>query len=303
MERLPGTLGQLTVVCAGTPWNGIWFPEKHIADRLTAYGPVLWVDLRSRSSRRGVTRTAADSMQGPRLRPIRPGLARLTPIVLPAMRRPGMERVTEVLVRRALRSAFAALGGTVRAVVIACPTCSSAGAASSCGSGTPLTTSSPAPPSWGWAWHRSDATRAPGRTGRPRGRSLRSRWSIIGAHWGEALSCRQRLRRLDVRHHRPGAAADDVDLPGPIAGFIGHLSDRIASPCSRPWRATGRSLLLVGPRQPTFEMGRIGAAAAGPAQRPLGGPQALRGPPVLHAGDRRGPHAYAAASSTRPASR
>lgn len=41
MERLPGTWDNLIVVCAGTSWNGVWFPEKHIAHRLTEYGPVL----------------------------------------------------------------------------------------------------------------------------------------------------------------------------------------------------------------------------------------------------------------------
>ena len=62
----------------------------------------------------------------------------------------------------------------------------------------------------------------------------------------------------------------DVDLPRPIAGFIGHLSDRIDLALLEAVAATGRSLLLVGPRQPTFEMGRMERLLALPNVRWVG---------------------------------
>ena len=57
---------------------------------------------------------------------------------------------------------------------------------------------------------------------------------------------------------------DDVRLPEPIAGFIGHLSERIDPAYLEAFAATGRSLLLVGPRQSTFELTRIDALLARP---------------------------------------
>ena len=49
----------------------------------------------------------------------------------------------------------------------------------------------------------------------------------------------------------------DVTLPGPIAGFVGLLSDRIDLNYLEAVARTGRSLLLVGPRQPGFGNGRF----------------------------------------------
>jgi teichuronic acid biosynthesis glycosyltransferase TuaH len=50
---------------------------------------------------------------------------------------------------------------------------------------------------------------------------------------------------------------DDVVLPGPIVGFVGHLSDRIDMRLLEAVAGTGRSMLLVGPRQPMFEPQRF----------------------------------------------
>ena len=258
MERLPGTWDDLTVVCAGTSWDGIWFPEKHIADRLTAYGPVLWVDppVSPLSPRRNPD--AAGALAGPRLRLIRPGLARLTPVVLPGMRRRGMERVTELLVRRALRSAAAALGGTVRAVVIACPDV----LFGECGEqlrvvyATDDFVAGAALMGVGGAQVRRNERRLAGQADLVVGvsQSLVDHWSALGRSAVlVANGCDDSLFAATDEAPVPG----DVDLPGPIAGFIGHLSDRIDLALLEAVAATGRSLLLVGPRQPTFELGRM----------------------------------------------
>lgn len=51
----------------------------------------------------------------------------------------------------------------------------------------------------------------------------------------------------------------DVTLPRPIAGFVGHLSDRIDLALLEAVVARGTSVLLVGPRQFSFEMSRLDA--------------------------------------------
>jgi teichuronic acid biosynthesis glycosyltransferase TuaH len=271
MARLPGHWDGLTVVCAGTSWDGIWFPEKHIADRLTAYGPVLWVDPPvSRLSPRRNPDVAA-SLEDPRLRLIRPGLARLTPVVLPGMRRPGMQLVTEFLVRRALRSAVAELGGAVRAVVIACPDV----LFDECGEqlrvvyATDDFVAGAALMGVGVAQVRRNERRLAEQADLVVGvsQSLVDHWSALGRSAVlVANGCDDSLFAATDEAPVP----DDVDLPGPIAGFIGHLSDRIDLALLEAVAATGRSLLLVGPRQPTFEIGRMERLLALPNVRWVG---------------------------------
>jgi teichuronic acid biosynthesis glycosyltransferase TuaH len=258
MERLPGNWDNLTVVCAGTSWDGIWFPEKHIADRLTAYGPVRWVDppVSPLSPRRNPD--VAASLSGPRLRLIRPGLARLTPVVLPGMRRPGMQVVTELLVRRALRSAVAQLHCSVRAVVIACPDV----LFGECGEqlrvvyATDDFVAGAALMGVGVAQVRRNERRLAEQADLVVGvsQSLVDHWSALGRSAVlVANGCDDSMFATTDEAPSPG----DVDLPRPIAGFIGHLSDRIDLRLLEAVASTGRSLLLVGPRQPTFEIGRM----------------------------------------------
>ena len=49
----------------------------------------------------------------------------------------------------------------------------------------------------------------------------------------------------------------DVHLEGPVAGFIGHMSERIDLAMLEAVAASGVSLLLVGPRQKTFEIAKL----------------------------------------------
>ncbi|WP_448631433.1 glycosyltransferase [Cellulomonas soli] len=56
--------------------------------------------------------------------------------------------------------------------------------------------------------------------------------------------------------------APDVHLPGPVAGFVGHLSDRIDVGVLEAVADTGASLLLVGPVQPGFATDRLARLVA-----------------------------------------
>ena len=51
----------------------------------------------------------------------------------------------------------------------------------------------------------------------------------------------------------------DVSLPGPVAGFVGHINDRIDLSLLEDIADRDRSLLLVGPKDPAFEPDRFDA--------------------------------------------
>ena len=51
----------------------------------------------------------------------------------------------------------------------------------------------------------------------------------------------------------------DVSLPGPVAGFVGHINDRIDLRLLADIADRDRSLLLVGPKDPAFEPDRFDA--------------------------------------------
>lgn len=268
---LPGDWDGLVVICAGTSWDGVWFPEKHVADRLAAHAPVLYVDppISPMTARRNPELAA--SMDGPRLRLLRPGLARLTPVVLPGMHRPGIYAVTEALVKRALARAVAGLGGWVRAVVVATP----ADLFGVCGERRKV------------LYATDDFVAGAGLMGIPEGRARR----IEAAHAAAADTVvaispdlAEKWERLSSRvamipngcDDRMFAGTDDAPLPvdveldPPVAGFIGHLSERIDVALLEAVAERGRSMLLVGPRQATFQIRRMDALLARPNVRWVG---------------------------------
>ncbi len=62
----------------------------------------------------------------------------------------------------------------------------------------------------------------------------------------------------------------DVDLPAPIAGFVGHINSRTDLALLEAVAAAGASLLLIGPRDPAFEPERFEALVARPNVPHLG---------------------------------
>src|SRR5262245_51799124 len=92
----------LVVLCAADAFDGIQGADQHMAENLSVSVPVLYVD--PPISRLTPLRDleAASRLKAPRLRIIRPGLARLTPVVLPFPGRRGMVSLTSLLLRRIL---------------------------------------------------------------------------------------------------------------------------------------------------------------------------------------------------------
>jgi glycosyltransferase involved in cell wall biosynthesis len=61
-----------------------------------------------------------------------------------------------------------------------------------------------------------------------------------------------------------------VDLPGPVAGFVGHINERMDLRLLEAVAGAGHSLLLVGPRDAGFEPARFEALLRHPRVRWVG---------------------------------
>lgn len=255
----------LVVMCAGTSWDGVWFPDKHIASRLTSFAPVLYVDPPVSLTTPLRHPELAPSRRGSRLRRIGPSLARLTPMALPGMHRSGLHVLTQSLVRRQIARAVRSLTGSVAAVVTAA--CSVPFGV--CGERLRV------------LYATDDFVAGAKLMGLPEERlrrceerlareadlvvavskPLAKKWRALGK---EVVlipnGCDyEAIARVEESH-----VPDDVRLTPPIVGFVGHLSERIDLSFLEAIAARGRSVLLVGPRQATFDIGRVGALLARP---------------------------------------
>ncbi len=107
----------LVVLCAANNWDDIRLADRPLAEALSATTQVLYVDpplspLTWRNNPR-----IRPALQGPRLRRVAPGIVRLTPVVAPFPFRGPMVHLTTRLVRRALRRALSAARTEPRAMV------------------------------------------------------------------------------------------------------------------------------------------------------------------------------------------
>ncbi|MBD3781894.1 MAG: glycosyltransferase [Micrococcales bacterium] len=260
-----GSWDGLVVMCAGTSWDGVWFPDKHIANRLTDYAPVLYVDppMSLLTPLRNPHLKA--SLAGPRLRLVRPGLARLTPVTTPGISRPGLRELSRLSTRRALARAVRSLGGSVRAVVSA----SLDDVFGVCGEDSKVLYGTDDFAAGGalmnisdsWLRHQEGKRLAEADAVVAISPTLADRWRGLGHEVTMiANGCDADLYADTDSAPWP----DDVSLPGPIAVFVGHLSERIDLRMLEAVADTGESVLLVGPRQQTFELGRVESLLARP---------------------------------------
>jgi glycosyltransferase involved in cell wall biosynthesis len=264
MALIPAAPGQwdgLIVLCAANGYDGIKLADVHLAEHLSRLAPVLYVD--PPMSRLTATRhpEAAEALRGPRLRLQQPGLARLTPVVQPFPSRPGATGMTSALTRRQLRRATARLGGQVRAVLSGWPQYPVFG---SCGEQVRA------------YWAQDDFVGGAALLGlnaalldKRERRVAVSADLLVAAN--PVVADTWRSRGLDPVLVPFGADVDayleieqaprpaDVSLPGPVAGFVGHINDRIDLRLLEDIADRDRSLLLVGPKDPAFEPDRFDA--------------------------------------------
>lgn len=255
---LDGDWSNLIVFCAATSWDGNRFPDQHMAERLTAYAPVLYVDppispLTARHSPELIP-----SLRHPGLRLVAPRLARITPVVLPFHSRGVMRDVTDAIRRRLMARAARRLGGDVHAVVAA----SFADVFGVCGErrrilyGTDDFTA-------GADLMNLDAGRLSGEEARQLDAAdtvvvvspwLQDKWRAAGR---EPVLVPNGCDASLFARTDAFAVPADVRLEPPIAGFMGHLSHRIDLAILEAIAERGISLLLVGPRQATLPFERI----------------------------------------------
>ncbi len=263
---LPGRWDGLIVLCATTQYDAMPMGDWHLARELSRLAPVLFVD--PPMSRLTPLRRpeAASAVTGRRLTVVGPGLARLTPVVQPGPSRPGLVHLSTELTRRHLRRAVGALGGQVSAVISGWPLYPVKGA---CRERVSV------------YWAKDDFVGGAALLGES-ARLLDVRERRVAAAADLVVAANPLVARTWQRRGLAPAlipfGADtaayervdeapppaDVNLPGPVAGFVGRLNGRTDLALLEAIAADGQSLLLVGPRDPGFEPGRFAALTARP---------------------------------------
>jgi teichuronic acid biosynthesis glycosyltransferase TuaH len=255
----------MVVLVAATSWDGVWMSERHLALQLSRTVPILWVDPQISLLSPLKNPYEGDTLRQPRLRQVAPDILRLTPVTVPGHTRDGLRRIARVHTRHIVRRCVRRLGVPVRATVVA----SLADMLDVVPAGRTL------------LYGTDDWSAGAGLMGLDRGWvAATERSQVTRADTVVAISPRLRDKwlalRPDVELVPNGCDAvalagtdtaplpGDVRLPSPVAGFVGHLSDRIDLDHLEAVADRGISLLLVGPRQPTFEIARIDALLSRP---------------------------------------
>jgi len=247
----------------GNPWDGNRFGQHHVAARLAERVPVLWVDPQISYLTPLNDAGAARTLREDRLRVVAPNILRLSPVTVPGVTRPVLREVALRQARRAVRRAVEQVGARVHSTVVAT-----------------LNDMLDVVPSAQRVFYGTDDFAAGGELmgtdpawlARIERRQLAKADVVVAV--SPALQEKWSAQRPDVQLIPNGCDAEhfagadeaplpaDVRLPGPIAGFVGHMSERIDLELLEAVAASGVSLLLVGPRQPTFEIAKLDALLA-----------------------------------------
>jgi len=264
MSLIPSAPGQwdgLLVLCAANNYDGAKVADWHLAAHLSRLVPVLYVDPPMSRLTPARHPEVARALRSPRLRLHKPGLARLTPVVQPFPSRRGAAGMTSALTRRYLGRATARLGGRVRAVISGWPQYPVFG---SCAEQVRV------------YWAQDDFVGGADLLGlnarlldRRERRVAASADLVVAAN--PVVADIWRSRGLDpvlvpygtdvdaYRDIEQAPVPSDAWLPAPVAGFVGRINDRTDLSLLEAIADRGRSLLLVGPKDPAFEPERFDA--------------------------------------------
>jgi teichuronic acid biosynthesis glycosyltransferase TuaH len=251
----------LVVLCAANRYDGIKMADQHLAEQLSALSPVLYVDPPLSPLTPLRNQETAALLRHPRLRVQAPRLARLTPVVQPGPARRGLTALTAALTRRHLRRAATRLGGDVRAVISAWPQFPVFG---SCREDVRV------------YWAQDDFVGGASLLGLDadhldaRERQVAAGADVvIAANPLVAGTWRNRHGNVtlipfgaDVAAYQAVDSAPlppGIDLAGPIAGFVGHINQRMDLRLLEAVADRGHSVLLIGPKDPGFEPERFAA--------------------------------------------
>jgi glycosyltransferase involved in cell wall biosynthesis len=264
----------LVVLCAANNWDEVKLADRHMAEQLAAnHAPVLYVDPPISHLTRFNAPLVADSLKRPRLRQMAPRLARCTPVVPPKPMGPAMLPLTNRIARGQLRRALRKLG--VRRAEAVISTWLFVDAYGACGERVRA------------YWWRDDPVAAAPLWRRPAERLAAgdrrlTEGSDLVVSVSEGIATELRSHGVEASYLPNGCDAafyagvdsapdpTDFDLPGPVAGFVGHVNSRTDLALLEAVADRGISLLLVGPRDPSFEPQRFEALAARPNVAYLG---------------------------------
>jgi glycosyltransferase involved in cell wall biosynthesis len=250
----------LVVLCAANGWDDVKLADRHMAERLAAHAPVLYVDPPISHLTRLRNPGPASSLERPRLRLVAPGIARLATVAPPKPMHPAVLPVTNRWVRHQLARAVRRLGGGAHAVI---STWLFVDAYGVCGERRRVYWWQDDPAGAAELWGRS-AERVAARDER-----LASASDLVVAvneevarGWQERGFAAEFLPNgCDASFY---ADADDVaadagavDLDGPVAGLVGHINARTDLALLDATADAGVSLLLIGPKDPGFEPERF----------------------------------------------
>ncbi len=260
------------VVIAGTSWDGVWQSERHLALQLARRLPVLWVDPPISYLSPLRDRVATQAVREPRLRRVAPNILRLSPITVPGVSRPFLREIAVRQARSRVRHTVERLGARVHSTIVASVSdmLDALPGAQRVFYGTDDFAAGARLTGTDARWLQQSTERQLSRADvvvvtSP---ALKEKWSLFRAEISVIPNGCDASRFATVdRVRRPS----DVHIPAPIAGFVGHISERIDLSMLAAVAATGTSLLLVGPPQPSFDLSKLGPLLELPNVQWVGG--------------------------------
>ncbi len=267
-----GAWSDLVVLCAANNWDDVRLADRPLAEELVHHAPVLYVDpplshLAPRHNPR-----VKPALDRPRLREVEPGLVRLTPVVPPRPFRPFMLSLTRQVVRHRIRQSIAELGGETRAVI---------------STFLLIDVFDLAPGATHLYWMQDDVGTGARHWGMDAATLLEGEQHVVAAT--DALLTAsplagQRWRRAGHTVHDLPNGCDvtrtagpasprpsrDLDLPGPVAGFVGHLNQRTDLDLLAAVLDEGLSLVVVGPISSDLHGSQLSRLLGHPRVRAVG---------------------------------
>ncbi|WP_216207627.1 glycosyltransferase family protein [Amycolatopsis aidingensis] len=257
----------LFVVVSGVTWDGVKGSERQLAEALRAHADVLWADPpvspATPDRYRGVA--GAGRQWHPRLARTGENILRLTPVALPGLTRPGIRATTWPLVRAQLRWALRLVGRTPAAVL----GCSPHDVLGRWGPGVVNVLYGTDDWVAGAELMRLD----PARVAAEERAALRNadlvltvspeladRWRELGADPVLFPNGCDPQAYAEIERRTPIPLPPG--FPQPVAGLSGQLSDRIDLALLEAVADRGIGLLLAGPRDPDWQLGRLDALLA-----------------------------------------
>jgi teichuronic acid biosynthesis glycosyltransferase TuaH len=242
---------------ASVSWDGIRGTDRHLATAMSRHARILWVDPPVSPVTSSLRRGAAERSLKPRLSVINERITRLTPVALPGFSRRGVRMTTAPLVRHQVKETLGRLGIQPYAVVathlddvlghwgadvldvLYCTDDYVAGAELMNIPARRLRRHERR------ALARADVVAAVSP-------QLAQRWTDLGAR--PVVIPNGCWPARPVRRDIPPGVPD---LPRPVVGLVGQLSERIDVSVLEEIARAGLSLLIVGPVDPRWERQRF----------------------------------------------